>query len=78
MVALKLQQFQHNLKKIFLQRLVFPMLLGGSDGFPPGEVISGGGGGDFKAWGGGDVGCHLRLDLCLCPSWLKNEQIVGR
>ena len=31
MVALKLQQFQHYLKKIFPWRRVFPMLLGPSD-----------------------------------------------
>ena len=31
MVALKLQQFQYDLKKSFLRRLVFPMLLGQSE-----------------------------------------------
>ena len=39
MVALKLQQFQYYLKKIFLRRLwrlVFPRLLGGSDAFKGG------------------------------------------
>ena len=32
MVALKLQRVQYSLQKKFLQRLVFPMLFGGSDG----------------------------------------------
>ena len=48
-VALKLQQFQYNLNKHFpqrLRRLVFPMLLGPSDGPPPprGGISRGGGG----------------------------------
>ena len=35
MRALKLQQFQYNLKKFFLRRLVFPMLYGPSDSYSP-------------------------------------------
>ena len=56
MVALKLQQFQHNLKKNRgdfprrLWRLVFPMLFGLSDG---GGIARGG---DFKGDRGHD--CH--------------------
>ena len=47
MVALKLQQFQYNLKKNFLRHLVFPMLFGPSDGgTAKGE-------GYFKRGGGG-------------------------
>ena len=48
LIALKLQQFQYNPKKIFLQCLqclVFPVLFGPSEGPPP---QGGGGGGGFK------------------------------
>ena len=54
-VALKLQQFQYNLNKHFpqrLRRLVFPMLLGPSDGPPP--LV-----GEFQ---GGGASAY-----CLCP-----------
>ena len=51
MVALMLQQFQYNLKKNFLRRLVFPILFCQSDGPPHG----GGGGlqrGGLRGGGG--------------------------
>ena len=47
MVAPRMQQFQYHPKKNFLRRLVFPVLLGESDGSPVAR-----GGGDFKGGGG--------------------------
>ena len=61
-------QFQCNLKKFFLWRLVFPMLFGPSDGPPPF-----GGGGDCKGGGyrGGGGGCCMWLGTQLRWSvWL--------
>ena len=49
MVASKMQQFQYNLKELFLRRLVFPMLFAPSDSF--GGIARGGdsrGGGRFN------------------------------
>ena len=56
MVALKLQQFQYDPNKIFLQPLVFPVLFGPSDSSSPSPGEGGvarGGGGDFKGGMGG-------------------------
>ena len=44
MVALKVQQFQYNLERNFLRRVVFPMFLGQVTVPPPG-------GGDCKGCG---------------------------
>ena len=53
MIALKLQQFQYNLKKNFLRHALFPMLVRPSDAPPPGGGGDcRGGGGDFKGGGG--------------------------
>ena len=60
MVALKLQQFQYNLKKIFLRRLVLPELLGPNDGSLP--LAKGGEGGYIP-----DTG--QVQDLCPLPPY---------
>ena len=56
-------QFQCNLKKSFLRRLVFPTLIGPNDG-PPHE------GGDCKGWGLQEGGGGLRYNgQRLCGTW---------
>ena len=76
MVALKLQQFQYNLKKNFLRRL-FPMPFGPTDPPPPGGGRLQGGGGDCKGGGRQESGVrtparHPRVHV-RNTTWVRAE-----
>ena len=79
MVALKLQQPQYNLKKNFLQHLVFPLLFGPSDDPGGGGIAVGGGGGKVTSnKSGKDRRCKLACELHTAKTHCQSKNLLRR